>query len=145
MSPSECLCQLYTWSVKQAYSNGSQRNIVKLQVLAMAALGEAALPHLEGLDARYFNRNFSAVLHELGQLQAAASQNEVEGAADKCTAALEARTQEALPIPQQQQENLQATRTYRMHAPAPYSIITAVRAKTGNACSFKDVLLDNDL
>jgi len=55
----------------------------------MAALGEAALPHLEGLDARYFNRNFSAVLHELGQLQAAASQNEVEGAADKCTAALE--------------------------------------------------------
>lgn len=129
MSPSECLCQLYTWSVKQAYSNGSQRNIVKLQVLAMAALGEAALPHLEGLDARYFNRKFSAVLHELGQLQAAASQNEVEGAADKCTAALEARTQEALPIPQQQQENLQATRTYRMHAPAPYSIITAVESQ----------------
>jgi hypothetical protein len=71
----------------------------------MAALGEAALPHLEGLDARYFSRNFSAVLHELGQLQPGASQNEVEGAADKCTAALEARTREAFHILQQQQED----------------------------------------
>lgn len=54
-------------------------------------MSEAALPHLEGLDASYFNKNFSAVRHELGRLQPAATQHEVEAAADMCTAALEVR------------------------------------------------------
>ena len=53
------------------------------------ASGEPELPSLEGLDVRYFDKDYAAVFHELSKLPPTATQDATEGAADVCTAALE--------------------------------------------------------
>lgn len=53
------------------------------------ASGEPELLSLEGFDARYSDKDYAAVFHELSELPPMATQDATEGAADVCTAALE--------------------------------------------------------